>query len=509
MAPHVTEEPSSQIPSLLSQLSLLHIPVEPTLDTVVRSTPIFTESVRAHDEDSYTQYGLLGGQVSKMNNTVLTSPLTPRQDPRVYFNVAAPSSVFICGSQGSGKSHTLSCLLENCLIASEANVLPHPLTGLVLHYDTFVSDEGGYPCEAACLSSSEEVSVRVLCPPTNLANLKRLYARHPRVTVEALQIDEKHLNTQRMLDLMAISSIQGSGMPLYLHVITRILRQMRKKQQYTEKSFNYAAFKAALSQEDLTPGQWVPLQQRMDTLESFMVETQTSTGRKTTTNSLNKGNSWAPQPGELTIVDLSCPCVTPDAACALFNICVSLFIEQDPTIGRVIALDEAHKYMTHSEDGASSTLTETLLSIIRLQRHVATRVIVSTQEPTVSPKLLDLSSVTIVHRFTSPAWLRSLKQHLATDGASDGADDSTPDDSSSAASLVDVRQSDFESKLLGKILALGQGEAFLFSPSSIIDVSEDAAHGNDVRPIKLGSGAIKIHIRKRVTEDGGRTIMAE
>lgn len=186
MAPHITEEASSILPSLLSHLSLLHTHTEPTPNTELRSTPIFTESVRAHDQDSYPQYGLLGGQVSKMNSTDFTSPVSARQDPRIFFNVSAPSSIFICGSQGSGKSHTLSCLLENCLIASEANVLPRPLTGLVLHYDTFVSDEGGLPCEAACLSSSELVSVRVLCPPTNLANLKvflSLYNQFRRLTL--------------------------------------------------------------------------------------------------------------------------------------------------------------------------------------------------------------------------------------------------------------------------------------------------------------------------------------
>jgi hypothetical protein len=58
-------------------------------------------------------------------------------------------------------------------------------------------------------------------------------------------------------------------------------------------------------------------------------------------------------------------------------------------------------------------LINTLLSTIRLQRHLGARVIISTQEPTISPALLDLSSVTTVHRFTSSEWLRILKRHLA------------------------------------------------------------------------------------------------
>ncbi|CAG8977997.1 hypothetical protein HYALB_00000666 [Hymenoscyphus albidus] len=42
------------------------------------------------------------------------------EDPRLFFDIVSPSSTFICGSQGLGKSHTLSCLLENCLTAFDA-----------------------------------------------------------------------------------------------------------------------------------------------------------------------------------------------------------------------------------------------------------------------------------------------------------------------------------------------------------------------------------------------------
>lgn len=49
------------------------------------------------------------------------------------------------------------------------------------------------------------------------------------------------------------------------------------------------------------------------------------------------------QAGELTIVDLSCPCVTVEAASSLFDLCLSLFLEVKSHIGKVVALDEAHK----------------------------------------------------------------------------------------------------------------------------------------------------------------------
>lgn len=148
----------------------------------IRASPIFTEAVRSHavsvsqnsKEKPFTQYGLLAGVVNGKSRRMKNS-----EDPRIFYNITAPSSVFICGSQGSGKSHTLSCLLENCLIPTSANVLPRPLTGIVFHYDTFVSDSGGSPCEAAYLSSKRGIKVRVLCAPTNVRQIEVSHSYQP------------------------------------------------------------------------------------------------------------------------------------------------------------------------------------------------------------------------------------------------------------------------------------------------------------------------------------------
>lgn len=125
------------------------------------------------------QYGLLGG-VKKIEtpNQGGTEIKHLRDDPRLFFNVSNPSSVFICGSQGSGKSHTLSCLLEGCLIPSKAGKLLNPLTAVVFHYDTFICDNGGSPCEAAFLASHSNIKVRVLCAPTNLRTIEVQYGEH-------------------------------------------------------------------------------------------------------------------------------------------------------------------------------------------------------------------------------------------------------------------------------------------------------------------------------------------
>lgn len=170
------------------QLGLLVNETSKDKSSAVSSAPIFgatTLERREHRADNIrgqiSQYGLLGGVLNGQEDGNLEngdivlgqSPIQAAEnDPRLFFNVTVPSSTFICGSQGSGKSHTLSCLLENCLIRSDAGVLNYPLTGIVFHYDTFISDDGGSPCEAAFLSSNADVAVRVLCAPTNLRTIE-------------------------------------------------------------------------------------------------------------------------------------------------------------------------------------------------------------------------------------------------------------------------------------------------------------------------------------------------
>lgn len=220
-------------------------------------------------------------------------------------------------------------------------------------------------------------------------------------------------------------------------------------------------------------------------------------------------------------------------------------MEQGSGVGRVIALDEAHKYMGDGQE--SLALTESLKTAIRVQRHIGARVIISTQEPTISPSLLDLCSVTIVHRFSSPEWLGVLKKHLA--GAStwsefDGESDdkgqatlaagggevltsSTSDNSYVGVKTLSTRGNAILSNLFRKIVALRTGEALLFSPSAAIGVKtitvEDTEDDEDEEEgevagmddpeerkevVRLGHEVLMVRVRKRVTQDGGQSIMA-
>lgn len=115
------------------------------------------------------------------------------------------------------------------------------------------------------------------------------------VTIEPLLVNQSHLTTKRMLDLMAVNT--EDRMPLYLHSINRILRDLRMIQQTHGGDFNYAEFKREVSLTDLTPAQLAPLTQRLDTLESFMPKSQTGVALPASAKgpkkaSIPEGNNW-------------------------------------------------------------------------------------------------------------------------------------------------------------------------------------------------------------------------
>lgn len=127
---------------------------------------------------------------------------------------------------------------------------------------------------------------------------------------------------------------------------------------------------------------------------------------------------------------------------------------------------------------ASKVLTESLLAAIRQQRHYNARVIIATQEPTVSPRLIELCSMIMVYRFTSPSWFAILQKHIPTPSGEGEAEE-----------------------LFNQIICLRVGEALAFAPLGLV------GDGGAGTMMKLGSRLLRIKVRKRLTWDGGKTIV--
>jgi hypothetical protein len=102
---------SPEIPTLENQLRLLDpydhsgsSNMSKLANDDVKNAVLFSAEVLGqHGLSLFPQYGLLGSVCQ--NEELLPS------DPRLFLNTNIPFSAFICGLQGSGKSHTMSCLL--------------------------------------------------------------------------------------------------------------------------------------------------------------------------------------------------------------------------------------------------------------------------------------------------------------------------------------------------------------------------------------------------------------
>ncbi|KAL8726352.1 MAG: hypothetical protein Q9166_006759 [cf. Caloplaca sp. 2 TL-2023] len=517
-----------------------------------KTTPLFSVDVarRLASTSGYVfpQYGLLArkeqicdpdSETDRVRVDVSNQSSAGSSDKRIFLNINAPLSAFICGSQGSGKSHTLSCMLEASLMKSRLGELPQKLTGIVFHWDKHTAIARHQPCEAAYLCSSE-IPVTVLVSASNFRAMKKAYEDlpglrpgAPKPIVRPLLLLQKHLNVDRMMTLMSIDTENGH-VALYTEVIHRILREMAMSDE-GDAGLDYLKFRAKLKAQGLFSSQNTILDMRFQLLESFIdglveeygikffeekmpeypqgiagdTERQRWTNEQITKRQ-KQTDMWEPKPGSLTIVDLSDRFVNENSACALFDICLSLFLENHPNGGTILALDEAHKVsFRQKQDGRrldtglvqqfmsgsdySQAFTDSLVSAIRLQRHYGTRIIMATQEPTISPKLLDLCSMTIVHRFSSPNWMLALKGHLA--GVSKVGEGDAKRDAD---------------EIFETIVNLQAGQALLFSPSAMLEApdKEVNASAHVAKIQKLGLKYVKMRIRQRITADGGKSVMA-
>ena len=210
-----SRQPGAQTENLLPQYGLLAKVLRTFNSKEDEDTK--EEEVQNHASYDDTPNPALGGR------ELIAEP----EDKRLFVNMNAPWSAFICGSQGSGKSHTLSCMLEAALWQTEPENfpgnLPNPLTAMVFHYDKFNSCSSSQICEAAYLSSSG-IPVKVLVSPSNYKTMQRAYENMPgfpqnaqKPVVRPLVLFEEQLNLERMMTLMAAEEKDGK-MPLYMEV---------------------------------------------------------------------------------------------------------------------------------------------------------------------------------------------------------------------------------------------------------------------------------------------------
>ncbi|KAJ8610796.1 hypothetical protein MRB53_038347 [Persea americana] len=126
--------------------------------------------------------------------------------------------------------------------------------------------------------------------------------------------------------------------------------------------------------------------------------------------------------------------------------------------------------------------TDRLLTTIREQRRNGTRVMIATQEPTLSETLLDLCSVSIVHFFKSPSWFTAIRNHLG------------------AASTLTATDQE-RAALFDEIMHLPVGQSLVFAPTAMVQL--DVRGKADV----LGASILKMTTRLRNGVDAGMSVL--
>lgn len=319
-------------------------------------------------------------------------------DQDVAFDVDGTNVVSVFGVQGSGKSYSVGNLIEAGGLRSPAlNRVPHPLATVVFHYS---ADQTYAPEFVTMAEPNQDVQaaekllvdydaeprglddVRILVPPALAEERSEEYGDDQMGDL-VLAPDELDVNDWRLL-----MGVRG-GDQMYVKAMGTIFRKLRK-------DLTLASLKKAIKESTaLTPTQKSLAQTRVEFVESFVAD--------------GAGVSSAIRPGRLVVADVRDPWLEEDNALALFmvllRVCAQAKGDDGRSFNKLIVFDEAHKYM------GNPNLTDAIVEAVREMRHKGTTVVIASQDPPSLPgEILELSSVVIAHRFTSPKWLQHLSR---------------------------------------------------------------------------------------------------
>ncbi len=208
---------------------------------------------------------------------------------------------------------------------------------------------------------------------------------------------------------------------LYISVLLGMLRDYQRKQMLPEFEDFLTEIK---NNPNFVSGQSGPLQQRINLLKQLVLESEDNADlvaelrAQGTLEDMQRGPKSFLLGGTLVVADLTDPMLSPRDADGIFQVLLQQFRQVDVKggCGKVVVCDEAHKYF---DSRGSYGLAAAVVETVRLMRHEGMRVVVSTQSPTtMPPELLELSTVSVLHRFHSRDWWKylSLKIPLPENG---------------------------------------------------------------------------------------------
>ncbi|MER5623052.1 hypothetical protein ABT061_18630 [Streptosporangium sp. NPDC002544] len=379
------------------------------------------------------QYGILGEATGR----------------RIALDLNETHTISLFGVQGGGKSYTLGTIIEAAsLSAPPVNELPNPLATIVFHYSPTLDYAPEFT--SMVLPNDEAAQVEVLrrrygVEPAALTDvvmlvpedqLEQRRAEYPSVRVLPLKFGSGELRAEHWRFLMGAVGNQST----YIRQLQRIMKANRR-------DLRLDAIREGVEQSSLSENLKQLAQERLNLAAEYIDDSAQV--------------KQLVQPGRMIIVDLRDEFIEKDEALGLFVVLMQLFAEaqsEGKRFNKLVVFDEAHKYME------SHNLVVGLVESVREMRHKGMNVLVASQDPPSVPiPLIELSNHVILHKFTSPAWLKHLQK--------------------ANASLADLTST--------KMANLTPGEAYVWSSKAT-----DAA---------FTRSAVKVRLRPRVTRHGGGT----
>ena len=356
-------------------------------------------------------------------------------------------TISLFGVQGGGKSYTLGSVIEAATLpAPPVNQLPRPLATIVFHYSPTLDYE------------PEFTSMVVPNPdPSQVDDLLSRYGGTPValedvvILVPADQLEQRRLEHPELTVLplkFGSSELRAEHWRFLMGAVgnqSTYIRQLQRIMKAHRNELRLDVIRDGVADSGLPDNLKQLAQQRLDLAAEYIDD---SVSIKDIV-----------RPGRMIIVDLRDEFIEKDEALGLFVVLMQLFADaQRERFNKLVVFDEAHKYID------SPDLVDGLVESVREMRHKGMSVLVASQDPPSVPiKLIELSDVVILHKFNSPAWLRHMQK--------------------ATVSLADLTPA--------KMASLAPGEAYVWSSRST-----DA---------DFTRGAVRLHLRPRMTRHGGAT----
>ena len=391
------------------------------------------------NEDA-AQYGILGKAVSNKRT--------------IGIALDGCDTISLFGVQGAGKSYTIGSIVEMVVKQfSHVNKLPFPMAGVIFHYSdspdyapeftsmVYPNDAAGQLAKLKAEYGAEAHSVKDVLLLAPEAQVETRKAEYPDIDVAQIGFDSRELSVKDWMFLLGATGNDAA----YVKELKKIMKACRN-------DMSFANIKAGVDESAfLSNSQKNLAYQKLSFAEEYITD-----GCKL---------QEYLHPGRLIIVDLRDEFIDKDEALGLFVVMMNIFSGKSEHNGvgfnKFIVFDEAHKYMDNRD------LVGSITTAIREMRHKGVSIMIASQDPMSLPtEIIELSSIVIMHRFSSPGWVKHVQKAITA------LQNLTP----------------------GEMANLGSGEAFLWAVKS-------TDKSITLRPTKIS-------IRPRVTKHGGDTISA-